>query len=298
MVMASNQGLLWSFPPLIRQPARIVNLPRAFPLTWLTLPGILVVGEQWAGSDVSMDDMTPSRLEQLSTNWDLLRQAHGPTADERQLAQEEILKRYTPAIYRYLRGASGDPELAGELVQEFALRFVRGDFRSAAPLRGRFRDYVRRALQNLLCDHFRRHRPLQLDEKAPILATEQSSPEDDQAFLAHWRDRLVSQAFDALLAREQQTGQPFYTVLRLRTDQPDAPAGQMAEILSERMGRPITPEWVRNRLHFARQLFSDLVVAEVARSMPLPSDDDVADELADLGLLDSCRDALVRRRQG
>src|SRR5262249_20799265 len=155
------------------------------------------------------------------TNWDLLRQAHGPTADERQLAQEEVLKRYTPAIYRYLRGAVGDEDLAGDLVQEFALRFVRGDFRWVAPERGRFRDYVRRALQNLVCDHHRR-RPLPLDEHAPLPAPEQPSPQDDEAFLAHWRDRLVSQAFDALWAHEQQTGQPFYTVLRLRTDQPDA----------------------------------------------------------------------------
>ncbi len=70
-----------------------------------------------------------------------------------------------------------------------------------------------------------------------------------------------------------------------------------AEFLSERLARPIRPEWVRNRLHFAQQVFGDLVVAETARSLPLPMEDEIADELAVLGLLDFCRAALARRTQ-
>ena len=36
-----------------------------------------------------------------------------------------------------------DEQLAEELFQEFALRMLRGDFRRAEPLRGRFRDYLK-----------------------------------------------------------------------------------------------------------------------------------------------------------
>src|SRR5262249_43453223 len=161
----------------------------------------------------------------------------------------------TPAMYRYLRGALGDPDLAAELLQEFALRFVRGDFHAAAPQRGRFRDYVRRALQNLVCDHHRRRRLQTLGEDTPVVAPDQPSPQDDAAFLAHWRDRLVGQAFEALQDHEQQTGQPFYTVLRLRADRPEAGAADLAGLLSQQWSRPVTPGWVRKQLHFARQRF-------------------------------------------
>src|SRR3712207_7176976 len=44
---------------------------------------------------------------------------------------------------------------AEELLQEFAVRFLRGDFRRADPQRGRFRDYVKTALIHLVIDHQR-----------------------------------------------------------------------------------------------------------------------------------------------
>ena len=39
---------------------------------------------------------------------------------------------YQGAAYRYLTAAVGDPDVAAELFQEFAVRFLRGDFRRAA----------------------------------------------------------------------------------------------------------------------------------------------------------------------
>jgi DNA-directed RNA polymerase specialized sigma24 family protein len=46
-----------------------------------------------------------------------------------------------------------DPEVADDLAQEFALRFLRGDFQRADPERGRCRDYLKRALINLVHDY-------------------------------------------------------------------------------------------------------------------------------------------------
>jgi hypothetical protein len=45
-----------------------------------------------------------------------------------QAAQAEFLERYVGAIYRYSLRMLEDPDLATEACQEFALRFVRGDF--------------------------------------------------------------------------------------------------------------------------------------------------------------------------
>ena len=80
----------------------------------------------------------------------------GPTQSRSESAQAEVLKRYCAAIYRYALKALGDADLADEACQEFAMRFVRGDFRHADPDRGRFRDYVKTAVIHLLGEIRRR----------------------------------------------------------------------------------------------------------------------------------------------
>lgn len=95
---------------------------------------------------------------------------------------------------------------------------------------------------------------------------------------------------------EQETGQPLHTVLRFRADHPKARSPEMAERLSAQLGKAVTPEWVRKRLHVAREKFTDLLLDEVARSLEDPAAEDVEQELIDLGLHDYCRAALARRR--
>src|SRR5438132_629599 len=95
------------------------------------------------------------RLSQISTQWSQVFEAHRDPADELAAARWTLLQRYSGAVYRYLLGAVRDPEVASELSQEFAFRFVRGDFRRADPERGRFRAYVKRALAHLVADHYR-----------------------------------------------------------------------------------------------------------------------------------------------
>ena len=46
-----------------------------------------------------------------------------------------------------------DADAADEVFQEFALRLVRGDFRRADPQRGRFRDFVKTALINMVINY-------------------------------------------------------------------------------------------------------------------------------------------------
>ena len=95
------------------------------------------------------------RLSKIATMWTAVLQAHGAGADTVVVARNRLLLRYSGAVYRYLLGAVRDPEAASDLCQEFAMRFLRGDFRRAAPDRGRFRDYVKVALVNLVNDHHR-----------------------------------------------------------------------------------------------------------------------------------------------
>src|SRR5262249_42324166 len=65
-----------------------------------------------------------------------------------------------------LRAMVRDDDAAEELTQEFAVRFLRGDFRQADPSRGRFRDLLKRALRHLAIDYWRRQRAEK--ERLPI----------------------------------------------------------------------------------------------------------------------------------
>jgi hypothetical protein len=88
------------------------------------------------------DSHAKERLSQITTLWSLLRQAQGVSAADPLCAQHALMDRYYGAAYRYLLGATRNEEAALELFQDFAVRFLRGDFRRADPERGRFRDYA------------------------------------------------------------------------------------------------------------------------------------------------------------
>lgn len=239
-------------------------------------------------------------LSQINTLWSTVIQAHTGCLEVVSAAQQRLFKRYSPAIYKYLLGAVGDAHEADELFQEFALRFVRGDFKRAHRSRGRFRQFLKTALFHLVVDHRRRkaRQPVPLALAASQSPAEEWQPPDSEGeFLDIWREQLLTRTWEEFEQLERQTGQILYSVLRLRADHPDLQAPQMAERLSARLGKPLTPAWVRKRLHLAREKFADLFIAEVSRSLKNPHSDELEQELLELGLLNFCRPALERRRQ-
>ena len=81
-----------------------------------------------------MSDDVNQHLSRISTMWTMVFQAH-KDAPQAAAAQAVLLERYCGAIYRYLLSAVRDANVADELAQEFALRFVKGYFRRASPER-------------------------------------------------------------------------------------------------------------------------------------------------------------------
>jgi RNA polymerase sigma-70 factor (ECF subfamily) len=235
----------------------------------------------------------------MSTLWTVVRQAHQGPADLADAARQQLIERYGPAIHRYLLGAVRDQDAADELFQEFALRFLRGDFRSADPQRGRFRSLLKTALYHLVIDHHRRRQrqPAQFGDR-PVEPAVEDLPgsQSDAEFLAAWRAELMTRTWEALERIERQTAQPFYTVLRLRMDEPNLRSAEMAARLTVQLCKPISAEWVRKRLHFAREKFTELLLDEVASTLERPAFDELEREVIDLGLLEYCKDALERRR--
>jgi RNA polymerase sigma-70 factor (ECF subfamily) len=237
------------------------------------------------------------RLSQISTTWSVLFQAHDEVADVAKEARRKLMRDYGAPVYRYLLAAVRDAETADELYQEFALRFVRGDFRRAHPDRGRFRDFLKTALYHLIVDHYRRRerQPQPLPEQelaASSILTH--TPGSDEEFITAWRGELLERAWSGLEQFERETGRPLYTVLRFRTEHPELQSPQMSEQLTQRLGRPVTAAWVRKRLQQGRAKFVELLLQELKQTLEDPTGEELEQELLELGLLDYCRSALAK----
>jgi RNA polymerase sigma factor (sigma-70 family) len=242
-------------------------------------------------------------LSQIQTAWSMVQRAHGDHT-ALPLAQQALLDRYGGAVRRYALAALRDEDAADEVFQEFALRFVRGDFRNADPERGRFRAFVKTSVYRLIVDYQRRQKkryregPMHSNLAEPIGEPERAEGEvDDAMFEASWRDDLLARCWNKLDEVERETGKPYYTALHYRVEHPDLRSPELAAGLSEKLGKEIKAGAVRVLLHRAREEFGDLLLAEVAESLTDHSLDAVEQELIELNLLEYCRPALERRRQ-
>jgi len=242
------------------------------------------------------DESIESHLSRIQTMWTVVRQAHDAQGEALNDAQSALIQRYSGALYRYALGALRDPHAADEVFQEFAVRFVRGFFKRADPDRGRFRDLVKRSLHNLIVDYQRKRGAIR--EREMVEGTEPAesavsvSAELDRSFLDRWREELLNRAWESLQQAEKETGQPYYTVLRFRADNPESTSMNMAEAISQKLGRPYRADALRQVLHRAREKFAELLMQEVARSLGNPSREELTQELIELGLLSYCRSAL------
>lgn len=245
-------------------------------------------------------------LSQIQTLWSVVELAHGDNT-AMQSAQQTMLDRYGGAVRRYALAALRDEDAADEVFQEFALKFVRGDFRGADPGKGRFRAFVKTVVYRLIVDYQRRKK--KLGREAPMhsnLAGEPASaggssgevpPDTDALFHASWRDELLARCWGKLAEYECKSGKPYHTVLRYRVEHPDARSPELAEGLSQKLGKPINAGAVRVMLHRSRDAFADLLLDEVVNSLADGSLDAAEQELIELDLLGYCKPALESRRQ-
>jgi len=250
-----------------------------------------------------MDEIDPSGnldLSQIGTVWSMVYSAHQGSGEAVTRAQQQLMERYSGAVYRYLMGALRDRHAADDLFQEFALRFVRGAFRNASPERGRFRDFVKTSLYHLIIDHHHRKQksPQALPVKEMGAEPAVTDPQDfDAEFLQSWRQEILCRTWEAL-ARDSREGPPFYRVLRLRAEKPDLSSAGMAQELSSTLGKQVSADWVRQNLRRARERFAQLLLDELAGSLEKPTRERLEEELIDLHLLNYCQQALGNWKPG
>jgi RNA polymerase sigma-70 factor (ECF subfamily) len=241
-------------------------------------------------------------LSRISTRWTMLVQAHGRDAGVVRAAQSELMQRYSGALYRYLLKVLRHRDAADEVFQEFALKFVRGDFRHADPGRGRFRDYLKVSVLRLVSS-YRRRACSHAAGQAPLeQAASEETPQDvaDRQFAESCREELLSRAWRGLQAFEDQTGQPYHAVLDFRSRNPEITSDEAAVRLTGHLApsRPFTSDGLRKLLQRAREKFSELLLYEVRQIAESDERETVEETLIDLGLIAYCRPALEQRYAG
>lgn len=245
--------------------------------------------------------LSEDRLSRISTIWSVVLKANRGGVDGDADALEEMIHRYHGAIYRYFLGAVRDADTADELFQEFALRFARGGFRNADPGKGRFRDFLRTVLINLIHDYGRMKK-----RRMESLSTDQAESAVDlshginleDSFVASWRDEILDRAWRRLAELEAREGQPYHTILRYRSENPEARSGEIALAMTEQLqpANPFSEVGIRKLLQRAREQFSDGLIEEIGLSVSSTDLSKIEAELIDLELLAYCKSAIDRRR--
>jgi len=145
------------------------------------------------------------------TNWALIHDAALgdplPGGEGPNQALEQLVRRYWPAVFAYIRRTGRDVHEASDLTQGFVCDVLLGRqlLKSAHPDRGRFRALLMSTLQNYLHEvHRFNHRqkraatfrPLSLDEKALASVENVTAHSPEHAFSSEWGATLVRRVLD------------------------------------------------------------------------------------------------------
>lgn len=217
-----------------------------------------------------------------TTHWSLVLSA-GDKHDARVTeAMESLCRIYWPAVHSYIRRSGYDPESARDLTQEFFARLLEKDWLSTVdPARGRFRAFLKIVVQRFLIDeHHRAHRlkrgggralvsleELMAEETRPVALKDEWTA--DQEFDRRWALAVVERTFARLRSEAEQAGQGplFAAVQGLLTD--GTASGPLAEIGA---AHGLGLSAVKMRIHRWRARYRELLLEEVANTVPSPAD--------------------------
>ncbi len=178
----------------------------------------------------------------------MLREAHDGATLAQNEAKHKLLERYSRCVYRYLLGAVKNAETAKDLSHEFAVRFLSGNFHRASPEKGRFRDYVKTVLINLVNDYFQTQgkwaNQIDVENVAPVVA-----PADLEDHETSFEQALAEDILNQAWAKLETGNRRYYAVLQLRIQAPDMNAREMAEVLSRQLDENIATPRFEKRLN-------------------------------------------------
>ncbi len=245
----------------------------------------------------------PSRHDFGQTRWSIVvgGQQDGELGDR---ARNQLLERYHGAINRYLLTRLGDTHAVDEVYEIYVDRVKDNHpfLQRADREKGHFRHYLRRVLNNLIIDHYRRKK----SPKAisPVVSDDFVAPvptdEQEEQFRNEWVKELMYHAWRALETKSRANEKPYYDLMLYKAQNPHVRSREIAEHFSKAWNKPLSEANVRQILHRGQDLLSDLFLEEVAHSLEqrleLPaSADQVEEELIELKMLDDPRRAALTR---
>lgn len=232
-----------------------------------------------------------SRLSQISTLWSVVRNANDSQSDTARDAQQQLWDQYSRAARRYLGAALQNDDAVEEVMQDLGLKIVRKEFKNATPEKGSFRSFMKTVLFRMVADY--RRRQARGREYTTPDETETLDPAQEE-FATSWREEALELAWAKLEALEEESGRPWYAVLRAKIDHPELNSAQLAEAVSRKTSHSISEANYRVLLHRAREKFAEFLVEQVAQTLDVADEAHLQDELAELQLLEFCQSAIAQ----
>jgi len=239
-----------------------------------------------------------SRLSRIETRWSVVRQAHDTDRELASSAKHDLISQYGGAIRNYLGGAVRNDDLAGDLYQDFVVKFLRGDFRNVSPEKGRFRSFVKTVLFRMVAQHFRnKSRDKVVDVDVAVVEQDVENDKQEEKFVGVWRDEVLNRTWKKLAESEVASGSRHHTVLLAKVENPLANGDELAAIIGEAVGKEISSANARVMVHRSREKFAMLMIEDVSESLDNPVREAVEQELIELGLIEYCRDSIDRYKR-
>jgi DNA-directed RNA polymerase specialized sigma24 family protein len=230
---------------------------------------------------MAQPDNQPSRIDNISTRLSILANP------------ERFVLRYGRAIRSYIGALVRDAHEADDIAQNLLVQVLRKGLTQRAPERGRFRDYLKAVIRNVMADSYRQRRAsAQIDLDAVAVSDEAA----DRQWLDGWRGCILDSAWAALEHHQHaHPGNLGYTALRLTVEHPQESSEQLAARLAKQTGQPMRPDGFRKQLSRARRQFAEGIVKEVRQTLARPTPDQVVEELIAIGLMSYIRPYLAER---
>ena len=240
-----------------------------------------------------MEQARPTRLHPgqradfTVTKWSVVRRAGDPSSPESAAALEALCRTYWYPIYAFLRREGRSAEDAKDLTQEFFYQLLRKNaFAIADPNKGRFRNFLLRALKNFLADEWDKANAQKRGGDFDIISLDQLNPEEryilepvtsltpEMLFQRKWAGIVVDHALRRVKKETAASGKGrmFDALKVFIINEPEkADYKRLSESLK------MSPNTIATNVKRLRSRFGELLRAEVAETVDNP--EDVEDEL-------------------
>jgi RNA polymerase sigma-70 factor (ECF subfamily) len=244
-----------------------------------------------------------SRFDFGSTRWSLVLEGQ-QGGDRGDRARNELLERYHGAVNRYLLARLGDPHAVDDVYEIYVERVKENHpfLQRADKEKGRFRHYLRRVLQNLVVDYFRRLGPARPTAAVAddVFVAPPLTDEEEEQFRREWVSELMQHTWHALETVSRTKDKPYFEVMFYKAHNVQARSRDIAAHFTQAWKQPISDTNIRQILHRGQELLSDLFLKEVARSLERRLEspataDQIEEELLELKMLDDPRRAALGR---